>query len=77
MLPRNWISMSSILDFAISLRTTPVSHLAIQRPMMNIASVRNKLHGEVLVRMLDHDGSLIGPDAFISCRRMLLTDGCH
>jgi EAL domain-containing protein (putative c-di-GMP-specific phosphodiesterase class I) len=27
--------------------------------------VRNKLHGEVLVRILDHDGSLIGPDAFI------------
>lgn len=35
-------------------------------PIEDIAGERNKLHGEVLVRMLDHDGSLIGPDAFIS-----------
>ena len=34
-------------------------------PIDDIASERNKLHGEILVRMLDHDGSLIGPNAFI------------
>ena len=34
-------------------------------PIGPIAGEHNKLHGEVLVRMLDDDGSLIGPDAFI------------
>ena len=34
-------------------------------PIANCAVERNRLHGEVLVRMLDDDGSLIGPDAFI------------
>ena len=34
-------------------------------PIDDIASERKKPHGEILVRMLDHDGSLIGPDAFI------------
>ena len=34
-------------------------------PIGDVAGERNKLHGEVLVRMLDDDGSLIGPDAFI------------
>jgi diguanylate cyclase (GGDEF)-like protein/PAS domain S-box-containing protein len=34
-------------------------------PIADVAGERNKLHGEVLVRMLDDDGSLIGPDAFI------------
>ena len=34
-------------------------------PIGDIASERNRLHGEVLVRMIDDDGGLIGPDAFI------------
>jgi diguanylate cyclase (GGDEF)-like protein len=34
-------------------------------PIDNIPGEKGKLHGEVLIRMLDEDGSLIGPDSFI------------
>jgi diguanylate cyclase (GGDEF)-like protein len=34
-------------------------------PIKPIEAERGKLHGEVLVRMLGEDGSIIGPDAFI------------
>jgi diguanylate cyclase (GGDEF)-like protein len=34
-------------------------------PIKDIAEERGKLHGEVLIRMLDENGKLIGPDAFI------------
>jgi len=34
-------------------------------PIHDIADERGKLHGEVLVRMLDDDGTLIGPGSFI------------
>jgi len=34
-------------------------------PIHDIPGEKDKLHGEVLIRMLDNDGSLIGPDSFI------------
>ncbi len=34
-------------------------------PIRPIPGEMDKLHGEVLIRMLDKDGSLIGPDSFI------------
>jgi diguanylate cyclase (GGDEF)-like protein/PAS domain S-box-containing protein len=34
-------------------------------PIKDIPGEVDKLHGEVLIRMLDTDGSLIGPDSFI------------
>jgi diguanylate cyclase (GGDEF)-like protein/PAS domain S-box-containing protein len=34
-------------------------------PIRDIQEERNKLHGEVLVRMLGDDGNIIGPDSFI------------
>jgi diguanylate cyclase (GGDEF)-like protein/PAS domain S-box-containing protein len=34
-------------------------------PIHDIPEEKNKLHGEVLIRMLDKDGTLIGPDSFI------------
>ncbi len=34
-------------------------------PIQDIPGEVDKLHGEVLIRMLDEDGSLIGPDSFI------------
>ena len=34
-------------------------------PIHDIPGEKGKLHGEVLIRMLDEDGSLIGPDSFI------------
>ncbi|MCO6412538.1 MAG: EAL domain-containing protein [Thiogranum sp.] len=34
-------------------------------PTRPVPGEENKLHGEVLIRMLESDGSLIGPDAFI------------
>jgi len=34
-------------------------------PIREIPGEVDKLHGEVLIRMLDKDGSLIGPDSFI------------
>jgi len=34
-------------------------------PIHDIPGEKGKLHGEVLIRMLDEDGRLIGPDSFI------------
>jgi diguanylate cyclase (GGDEF)-like protein/PAS domain S-box-containing protein len=34
-------------------------------PIRPIPCEENKLHGEVLIRMVDEDGTVIGPDAFI------------